>query len=76
MILRLAEELRIPVVAEGIENAREARLLADLGCAFAQGYLFGKPLPLAPTIELTRHWRSLDECPLPETAAAKKSARG
>jgi diguanylate cyclase len=74
MILRLAEELGIPVVAEGVEDAHEARLLADLGCAFAQGYLFGKPLPLAPTLELTRHWHSLDECRLPE--AAKKSARG
>ena len=47
MILRLADELGIPVVAEGIEDAHEAELLAELGCAFAQGYLFGKPLPLA-----------------------------
>jgi EAL domain-containing protein (putative c-di-GMP-specific phosphodiesterase class I) len=76
MILRLAEELGRPVVAEGVEDGRQARLLADLGCAFAQGYLFGKPLPLAPTLELTHHWRSADERPLPETAADKKRARG
>jgi len=74
MILRLAEELGIPVVAEGTEDAREAGLLADLGCSFAQGYLFGKPLPLGPTLELTRHWRSHDESRLPETATGKKSA--
>ena len=74
MILRLAEELDIPVVAEGVENADQAKLLADLGCAFAQGYFFGKPLPLAPTIELTPQWRSLEEYPLPEAPAAKKRA--
>jgi EAL domain-containing protein (putative c-di-GMP-specific phosphodiesterase class I) len=76
MMLRLADELGIPVVAEGIESVQEAQLLADLGCALAQGYLFGKPLPLAPTLELTRNWHPLAECPLPETAPAKKSARG
>ena len=46
MILRLAEELDIPVVAEGIETPHEERLLAELGCAFGQGYLFGKPATL------------------------------
>jgi EAL domain-containing protein (putative c-di-GMP-specific phosphodiesterase class I) len=60
MILRLAEELDIPVVAEGIEQAEEERMLADFGCSFGQGYLFSKPLPLAETLMLTRHWRSLD----------------
>ena len=58
MILRLADELEIPVVAEGIETAAEAELLAGLGCAFAQGYLFGKAVPFAETLELTRNWRA------------------
>jgi EAL domain-containing protein (putative c-di-GMP-specific phosphodiesterase class I) len=74
MILRLAEELGIPVVAEGIEDAREAELLGDLGCALAQGYLFGRPAPLAQTLENTRLWRCLDERPLPQTAPAKMHA--
>ena len=74
MILRLASELDLPVVAEGVEDAREARVLADLGCAFAQGYLFGKAMPLAHTLELTRHWRSSDECPSPASARARKTA--
>ncbi len=58
MILRLAEELEIPVVAEGIERAEEEQILADLGCAFGQGYHFGKPLPLDLTLALTRQWRA------------------
>ena len=76
MILRLADELDVPVVAEGVEDANEARLLADLGCAFAQGYLFGKPMPLSATLELTRQWRSFEQRPSSELPAAKKRARG
>jgi EAL domain-containing protein (putative c-di-GMP-specific phosphodiesterase class I) len=56
MLLRLAEELGLPVVAEGIEHDEEARLLADLGCTFGQGYLFGKPLALDKTLALVRAW--------------------
>ncbi len=76
MILRLAEELDIPVVAEGVERPPEARLLADLGCAFGQGYLFGKPLALDQTLALTRAWRSLRESPSPEAAPARTRALG
>jgi len=73
-ILRLADELEIPVVAEGIEEIEEARLLSDLGCAYAQGYLFGKALPLEQTLELTRSWRSLDADTLSEAAKIRRRA--
>jgi EAL domain-containing protein (putative c-di-GMP-specific phosphodiesterase class I) len=56
-ILRLAEELGLPVIAEGIEEEAQARALAAMGCAFGQGYLFGRPAPLAATLELLRAWR-------------------
>ena len=32
------------VVAEGAETEEEAAELLDLGCEFAQGYLFGAPM--------------------------------
>jgi len=57
MILRLAEELDIPVVAEGIEEVEQERILADLGCAYGQGYLFGKPQTLDGTIALIGAWQ-------------------
>lgn len=36
------------LVAEGVETEREATALRELGVCVAQGYLFGRPAPLAP----------------------------
>jgi diguanylate cyclase (GGDEF)-like protein/PAS domain S-box-containing protein len=41
-IIGLASQLGMDVVAEGIETPAQARYLADRGCAFGQGYLFGR----------------------------------
>src|SRR4029077_9076535 len=43
-ILALARTLKTSVVAEGIEDALQARELERLGCTHAQGYLFARPL--------------------------------
>ncbi len=42
-VARIAEELGIGVVAEGVETAAECACLADLGIHLMQGYLFGRP---------------------------------
>ena len=56
-ILRLADEIGIPVVAEGIEEAAEAAVLSEMGCAFGQGYHYGRPVPLADTLALIKDWQ-------------------
>lgn len=43
-IVTLARNLGIEVVAEGVEARSQRAYLADLGCDFAQGFLFGRPL--------------------------------
>ncbi len=43
-ILRLARNLGIEVVAEGVETAEQVSLLQSLGCEYAQGYFFSEPL--------------------------------
>lgn len=42
--ISLAVALRIPVTAEGIENADQALLVRNAGCDTLQGYLLGKPM--------------------------------
>ncbi len=44
LILDIARNLKIPVVAEGVETQGQLRLLKDLGCAMVQGYYFSRPL--------------------------------
>ncbi|WP_313535020.1 EAL domain-containing protein [Sphingomonas sp.] len=46
-ILRLGESLNLPITAEGVEDAAIAERLRAIGCAKAQGWLYGKPLSIA-----------------------------
>ena len=44
-IVGLANELRRVVIAEGVEHEWQVTRLRQMGCAFAQGYLFARPMP-------------------------------
>jgi PAS domain S-box-containing protein/diguanylate cyclase (GGDEF)-like protein len=44
-IIGLAHSLSLKVVAEGVEDAEQAKLLRLLRCDVLQGYLLGKPIP-------------------------------
>jgi EAL domain-containing protein (putative c-di-GMP-specific phosphodiesterase class I) len=43
--ITLAHSLKLKVVAEGVETQEQARLLRELECDQAQGYLYSKPVP-------------------------------
>lgn len=46
-ILGLGETLNLSVTAEGIEDSVAESRLTTLGCARGQGYLYGRPMPIA-----------------------------
>ncbi|MFW6016953.1 MAG: putative bifunctional diguanylate cyclase/phosphodiesterase [bacterium] len=43
-IIKLAHQLEIMVVAEGVENTNQLSFLQDHSCDYIQGYLLGKPV--------------------------------
>ena len=42
---------RLLPIAEGVEEKIQADYLKALGCHYAQGYYFGKPLPMSEWLE-------------------------
>jgi EAL domain-containing protein (putative c-di-GMP-specific phosphodiesterase class I) len=46
-IISIARNLKLSVVAEGVDTQEQAAILQELGCQIAQGYLYGKPMPSA-----------------------------
>lgn len=44
-VIRIAKSKKIETIAEGIENQVQESILRMAGCDYAQGYLYGKPMP-------------------------------
>ncbi len=66
-IVDLGHNLGLQVVAEGVEAKPVARLLLDIGCDLAQGYLYSRPLPAAAY----RAW-----CAAPSTLSSPRPEQG
>jgi EAL domain-containing protein (putative c-di-GMP-specific phosphodiesterase class I) len=45
MIVNLAHNLGMDVIAEGVETEEQLARLRRLGCEYAQGYYFSRPVP-------------------------------
>lgn len=52
MVIELGRNLKLTVIAEGIEEEAQAQKLLAMGCHEGQGYLYGKPM----TAVLLREW--------------------
>jgi EAL domain-containing protein (putative c-di-GMP-specific phosphodiesterase class I) len=60
-LVGLGHALGLEVVAEGVESAAIAERLAAMGCDVAQGYAYGRPMPVAEMAAWLRRFRSRDE---------------
>ena len=47
LVKEIADFLKVPVVAEGVEEKEQLDTLKELGCQMIQGYYFSKPLPVS-----------------------------
>lgn len=52
LIVDLARNLGVSVIAEGVETEEQRELLLSMGCGQAQGYLFSPPVPSAAFVEM------------------------
>ena len=57
MVIQLGRNLGLSVIAEGVEDERQAHILRSLGCPLAQGFLFSRPL----TPEALMEWLGKQE---------------
>lgn len=53
-IVRMAQELGIQLIAEGVETSSQRDFLHELGCQYHQGFFFKRPMPEAEFCALLR----------------------
>ena len=46
-VIRIARWLDLPVIAEGVETREQVNFLLDVGCSYAQGYYYARPMEAA-----------------------------
>ena len=61
-IVALAHTLGMKVVAEGVENDEQLRLLRGLGCDRVQGFRFSRPLPVEGATQFLRAFEDSSVC--------------
>jgi diguanylate cyclase (GGDEF)-like protein len=66
-IIGLGRSLKLPVIAEGVETVAQMSFLAAEGCAEIQGFLIGRPQPIA-------HYQSVVSAPGGTAAAVKRAS--
>jgi EAL domain-containing protein (putative c-di-GMP-specific phosphodiesterase class I) len=71
-LIDLAHNMRMDVVAEGVENFEQVMHLRELGVRSAQGYVFAPPLPGSAFLQLME---AIDPLPAVEGRAAGAAQR-
>ena len=72
-IVKIARELRLHVVVEGVETAEQLMMLREYHCAAAQGFFFSKPIPVA---RCTRLLQRLDDVQRTSESTTVRVLRG
>jgi EAL domain-containing protein (putative c-di-GMP-specific phosphodiesterase class I)/ActR/RegA family two-component response regulator len=56
--LRMAHQLQMQVVGEGIENQEDWEFLRSRGCDVGQGYFISRPMPAADVVDWVGAWNA------------------
>ncbi len=76
-IIAMADALHLSVIAEGVERSDQLRRLSELGCHYAQGFYFARPLDAGAITSMLLHGRSFQQLagPAPVRADPATSSR-
>lgn len=66
-ILKMAHQMEIPVICEGVETVEQADFMKNIGCKLMQGYYFARPMPVTDFERLLSENRIAD---MPKISAA------
>lgn len=44
-MVTVGQSLGLTILVEAVETEQQAKLIRDLGCDFAQGFIYAKPMP-------------------------------
>jgi EAL domain-containing protein (putative c-di-GMP-specific phosphodiesterase class I) len=73
-LIDLAHNMRMDIIAEGVESFEQVVLLRDLGIRAAQGYVFAPPLPASSFLQLVEAIDPLPQAALSAAAASRTAA--
>ncbi len=50
-VVEMAQAMNVSCICEGVETAEQVELLRSIGCRYAQGYYYSKPIPADEFVE-------------------------
>ncbi len=59
-IVNMARAMQIPTIVEGVEEQDQVNYLTGMGCHYAQGYYFYKPMPKEEFAKLVKNNENVD----------------
>lgn len=63
-IFSMTRALEMPIIVEGVESKEHIKFLTSLGCQYAQGYYFYKPMSISDFESLLAEPQNVDYCGL------------
>lgn len=59
-VVNMTKNLAIPIIVEGVETESQSTFLQSLGCRYAQGFYFYRPMPVNQFEEMLHNEKKLD----------------
>ena len=60
-VVNMSKQIGLPMIVEGVEDKEQVDFLSDLGCRYAQGYYYNKPLAIPVFEKLLENADNIDD---------------